>query len=326
MTPSLPTFRRLVGGVVAFKDGPRVGDAIRSLLAQALPPATEWVRIWVVVAPDDVGTLDAAQSAAAASDLVEVVEEPERRGKAAALAEIAARADGDLLVLLNGDAEAAPGAVAELLAVAEGAGSVFGVMARPVTPAPVGRFSEALELLWRLHDRFHREVYRMPEVVHLSDELLAFPIPALPPFRPGIITDGAFAGAWIRRQGGELRYADRARVRISLPQNFAGHLEQRRRVRVGHRAVRAEFGRTPETMSALLFSRPGFVLRTVRAETRARPGGVRSLMLLTVAEALSVLLSNGVAARRAPNDGVWVRVPLAAAPRGVEAGPLDSAG
>lgn len=272
------------------------------------------------------GTLDAARRAAAASPLVEVLEESERRGKAAALAEISARADGDLLVLLNGDAEAEPGAVAELLAAAEGAGRVFGVMARPVVPPAGGAFHEALDLLWRLHDRFHHELYRSPQASHLSDELFALPIAALPPFRAGIVTDGAFAGAWIRRQGGELRYAERARVRISLPEGFAGHLEQRRRIRVGHRAVRSEFAVEPETIGSLLFARPGIVLRTLRAETRARAGGVRSLMMLMVAEALSLLLSSPVATPRPQNDAVWVRVPLAATPHAAEARPVERAG
>lgn len=326
MTPGLPSNRRLVGGVVAFEDGERVARSIRSLLAQELPTGCEWTRIWVVISPDSMGTAAAARAAAGASPLVRVLEEPERRGKAAALAEIASRAEGDLLVLLNGDAEAAPGAVAELVHAAEGAGPVFGVMARPVTPSASGRVQEALDLLWRLHDRFHRELYRDPAASHMSDELFALPITALPPFRAGVITDGAFAGAWIRRQGGQLRYAENARVLIALPDRFRDHLEQRRRIRVGHRAVRSEFAVEPETIGSLLWARPGRLLRMLRAETRAAPAGVRSLMFLAVGELLALVLSSPIVTPRPEVDAVWARVRLAPSPRSAETGSPDRAG
>ena len=326
MTPSLPSFRRLVGGVVAFRDGERVGKAVRSLMRQELLPGTEWTRIWVVVSPDDAGTVASAREAALEDSRIEVLEETERRGKAAALSEITARAEGDLLVLLNGDAEAEPGSVAELVRAAEGAGPVFGVMARPVVPPSEGALHGALELLWRLHDRFHRELYDAREPAHLSDELFALPIAALPPFHAGIITDGAFAGAWIRGQRGELRYADRAGVRISLPASFLGHLEQRRRIRVGHRQVHRESGVRPETLGGFLFSQPRLAAQILREETRAQSGGVLSLMILLAAEGMAILLSRTSAGTRAERDAVWTRVALAPTDRVGDAAARDPSG
>ena len=214
---------RLVGGIVAYRDGALVARSIRSLLRQKLPWSAAWSKIWVVVAPDPIGTIGFARAAAAGDPRVEIIEESERRGKAAALAEIFRRADGDVLILLNGDAEAEPGAVSRLLRTAEGARPPFGVMARPVVP-PNGRGAlyRAQELLWGLHHRLHAELYSRGERSHLADELLALSIERLPPLAPGTVNDGACIGSWMHDQGGDLRYATSARVRVSLPAGFAG--------------------------------------------------------------------------------------------------------
>ncbi len=309
---------RLVGGIVAYRDGPRVADAIRSLLGQELPEGWTWRRIWVVVSPDDLGTVEHAHDAARADLRVSVVEEAQRKGKSAALAEILRRADGDLLVLLNGDAAAEPGAVAELVAATAGARPIFGVMARPVPPKGDGRpLTDSLRLLWGLHDRFHVELHARGESGHLSDELFALPIANLPPFRPGIITDGAFAAAWIRSHGGELRYARKAVVRLSLPARLQDHVEQRRRIHVGHWQVQQESGRPPTTLASMGIHQEGRVIRLIRSEMRGHPHPWRSLALLLTAEIIAGGLARWDIARQRKGYAVWPRVALAEAePRG----------
>jgi glycosyltransferase involved in cell wall biosynthesis len=303
---------RLVGGIVAYRDGDRVGAAIRSLLAQELPEGAHWAKIWVVISPDGLGTLAAARRVESEDSRVEVLEEEHRRGKSAALAEILRRAEGDLLVLLNGDALAEPGAVNALLLSTRDAPRVFGIMARPIPPPGDGRIlATALGLLWGLHDRFHAELARQGRAGHLSDELFALPISSLPPFRPGIITDGAFAAAWIRSQGGELRYARTARVRLSLPARFRDHIEQRRRIHVGHWDVAFESGVEPTTLAAMFRSDPALVIRLIREELPAHPHPVRSFLTLLVAEMLSVALARWDIARRRKGYAVWPRVNLA---------------
>jgi len=310
--------RRLVGGIVAYGDGARVVDAIRSLLRQRLPIGATWSRLWVVVAPDAVGTAQFARAAAAQDPRVEVVEEAVRRGKAAALEEIFRRADGDLLVLLNGDGVAEPGAVRDLVRASEGMPPVFGVMARPVPPpgAPT-RLGPALDLLWGLHDRFHSEMQARAEVGHLSDELLLLPIAHLPPLRPGIINDGAFCAAWVLSQGGALAYARSARVRLAVPAGFRDHLEQRRRILVGHRQVRRESGRSPSTLAALAVRDPGRAWRLIRSELRGRDRAWRSMALLLAAEGMAAGLASLDLLRQRKDYGVWPRVGLAEVdPRG----------
>jgi glycosyltransferase involved in cell wall biosynthesis len=304
--------RQLVGGIVAYRDGERVASAIRSLLRQQLPPGTEWSKIWIVVAPDEVGTAESATQVAAEDPRVEVVIEQHRRGKSAALAEVFARSRGDLLVLLNGDAEAAPGAVAALLEELEGVRGIYGIMARPVLPP--GRATllyTSLGLLWGLHDRLHRELFRHHEGTHLSDELFALPIDHLPPMREGIITDGAYAASWILSEGGELRYAPGATVRLSVPARVRDHLEQRRRILVGHWQVQDESGRPPSTLESFAFRHPGRVLHILRAEARERPHWLRSLLFLLAVESLALTLARWDIVRRRRGYAIWPRVVLA---------------
>jgi glycosyltransferase involved in cell wall biosynthesis len=313
-----PTATRIVGGVVAYRDGPRVARAIGSLREQVLPPGAGWSKIWVVVAPDDMGTEEAARGAIAGDDRAEVVVEPHRRGKSAALAEVFRRAEGDVLVLLNGDAQAAPGAVAELLAATEGARSPFAVMARPVVP-PGGRGAmyDASGLLWGLHHRLHDELYSRGEGDHLSDELFAVDLRAIPPIRPGIINDGAFIGSWIRQHGGELRYAPSAAVEISLPARFPDHLAQRRRIHVGHRQVHEFVGSSVLSLRELAVRSTGRAFRLIADELQDHPRRWRAFGLLVVAEGLALVLSAWDVARGVSNPAVWPRVDLAR----IDAGP-----
>ena len=92
----------------------------------------EWTGFWVVAGGNTSRTLDVAREWEARDPRIRVIEEPTRRGKSAALAEICAVAQGDLLVLLNGDARARPGAVSAMIEAARDAEAPFGVMARPV--------------------------------------------------------------------------------------------------------------------------------------------------------------------------------------------------
>jgi Glycosyl transferase family 2 len=307
--PARPS--RLVGGIVAYGDGPRVAGAIRSLRMQKLPKGVAWSKIWVVVAPDHVDTVGHARLAARGEPRIEILEEPARRGKSAALAEIFRRADGDLLVLLNGDGVADPNAVRELVRASVGATPPFGIMARPVPPVgSPNLLSGALHLLWGLHDRFHADVQRREEPGHLSDELFALSISRLPPMRPGIINDGAFVASWIQSQAGSVRYAPRAIVRVAIPAHLKDHIEQRRRIHAGHRQIQQESGRRPPTLVRVAIHDPGRAARLIRAELRERPQARGSLGLLVGAELVAGALAGWDAARQRKGYAIWPRVGL----------------
>ncbi|MFI5415555.1 MAG: glycosyltransferase, partial [Candidatus Lutacidiplasmatales archaeon] len=278
----------LSGGVVAYNERRRIRGAIQSLLEQRLPEGTFWLELTVVVSGSTDGTERVVRDLTRRDPRVRLVVQPEREGKSSALAEVFRHAQGDYLILLNGDARAAPGAVAALVAAAAPPSERFAVMGRPVPPtgAP-GSFASAVALLWSVHNTFHGALLADGSGNHLSDELLLLPVRQLPPLGPGIINDGSFVGGWLVRNGGELRYAPAAVATITSPRTFREHVRQRRRILFGHRQIRTTLAVDPLTIGRYARRHPRRALRLIARETR-RPGGVLALSTLIVGEVLAV--------------------------------------
>jgi hypothetical protein len=278
----------LDGGVVSTNDVSTIQGAILSLLVQELPPGAVWNRIWVVVSGSSDGSVEAVQALASADPRIQLIVEPVRRGKANALRQIMARSGTRHLILLNADAQAEPGAVRALVMAGRSLEAPAAVMARPVLPAlPGGALPDAIRLLWYLHHRLHEHLLGTGEGNHLSDELLYLvrsPATNLP---VSVINDGAYLGAWIRKEGGRLRYTPEAEVLIQVPRTVGDLLRQRTRIRLGHAQIRELTGQRPSTLPRFAVSVPREVLRWLR-ETPAdiqRPD--RALVLLTAVEGLS---------------------------------------
>ncbi|HEV8050289.1 MAG TPA: glycosyltransferase [Thermoplasmata archaeon] len=281
----------LSGGVVAYNERGRIEGAVRSLLDQALPEGAEWVKLVVVVSGSTDGTADIVRGMAARDPRIELVVQPRREGKSAALAEVFARAQGDYLVLLNGDARACPGSVRALLEAAAAPCERFAVMGRPVPPTGTpGTFSSAVALLWGIHNSLHSAVLSDGSGNHLSDELLLMPVRELPPLGGGIINDGSFVGGWLVQNHGELRYAPRALVSITSPGTFREHVRQRRRIVFGHWQIRDRLAVEPLTIGRYAWRNPRRAIRLLAGETR-RPGGVFALSTLLAGEALAGTLA-----------------------------------
>ncbi|MCI4318237.1 MAG: glycosyltransferase, partial [Thermoplasmata archaeon] len=239
----------LSGGVVAYNERGRIAGAIRSLLDQELPEGTFWLQVTVVVSGSTDGTDAVVREMSARDPRIRLVLQPQREGKSSALAEVFRRSQGDYLVLLNGDALAAPGAIAALVRAAASPMERFAVMGRPVPRGGVpGTFASAVGLLWSVHHSFHAALLSNGSGNHLSDELLLLPVRELPPLGPGIINDGSFVGGWLVQNHGELRYAPDAVATITSPRTFREHVRQRRRIVFGHRQIRTELAVDPLTI------------------------------------------------------------------------------
>ena len=289
--------RLIVGGVVAYNDDRRIGESLRSLLSQQLPPGVRWGRVWVVASGCTDRTVEVAQAIARSDPRVGLVVEAERRGKAAALRQVLARAEGDLLVLLNSDAVALPGSVAALIAKADGKRRPFAVMARPaVPPATVDAWSGTMRWMWELHHELHREMLEDGGGAHLSDELLLVSLPALPWIEDGVINDGSYCAVWLQNHWGSCWYAPEARVAIDVPRNPGDHLRQRRRIHVGNAQVAARLGRWPTTALRFFLEHPASAIRAWKRAV-ATPHGIQHFVKVAGWEAVAHALA------------LWDRVP-----------------
>lgn len=308
-TPPRGAAVRLAGGVVSYGDGARLATAVRSLLRQELPPGTIWSGVWLVVSPGDDDTVRIAEGLSREEPLVHLLVEPERRGKSAALAEVMARAQGDLLVLLNGDAVAEPGAVSSLARAAATGDRPFAVMARPVpTAASNSLLGRVIDLLWAVHHRFHLEILNEGLGCHLSDELMLLPIDRLPPMRAGVVNDGAFIAQWVAARGGTLHYAPSSLVGIAVPRTWPEHLTQRRRILRGHRQITRLTGNAPTTLARFALRHPGRAVRLVVEEVRREPQGSLALLALASLECWAILLARFDEVRGVSDPVRWTRV------------------
>ena len=300
--------RRIAGGVVAFNDEGRVERSIRSLLAQELPRGYAWSRIWLVASGCTDRTAEVGRAIARQDPRLEVVVEPTRRGKAAAIREVLRRAEGESLVLLNSDAFALPGAVSALLRAAEGRPAPYAVMGRPVVPEDVdGIWADSMRWMWELHHVLHLELLAEGRGAHLSDELLLLSLPTPVPLGAGIINDGSFLGVWLCRNEGGCWYAPAGLVSIDVPRTASDFLRQRRRIHVGNAQVRRLLGHPPTTILRFLLDEPARAFRALRSALDQR-GGAGHLLRVGFWEVVSRGLAGWDLLPPARDHVHWVRI------------------
>ncbi|HEV2165662.1 MAG TPA: glycosyltransferase family 2 protein [Thermoplasmata archaeon] len=305
-----PSLRRISAGIPAYNTGPRLREAVRSLLTQTLPPGFEWSSLYIVVSGCTDDTPSIADALARADPRVIVVRQIGREGKASALRAVFERADGEGLVLLNGDATAEPGSVASLLGAAAGAPPPFAIMGRPCLPKGTsGGFRRGIEVLWELHHRLHEATLGGPLGNHLSDELWLLSLPILPALPHGVVNDGAYVGAWLRGHGGQVRYSPEARVTIEVPRTAAEHLRQRRRIAWGNGQVRELLGVAPVTWVEWAMLDPPTAFRILVQILRTRPVVLPWTLFLVVLEVEAMFLAKWDRHVTGRNHVLWEVVP-----------------
>jgi len=282
----------LSAGIVAHNEEANLERAVRSLLDQDLPGGAGWNAVWVVASGCTDRSVEVAQRLTEEDSRVRLIVEPERMGKAHALQHVFRRAEGNALVLLNSDAYAEPGSVAELLRVVGAQPPPYAVMGRPVVPEDASSpWAGPLRTMWDLHHEFHCELQQLGGGSHLSDELLLMSLPTLPPIPDGIINDGSYFGVWLAQHGGRRLYAPEARVRIEVPVRVLDHLHQRRRIQYGNDQVTAVLGAAPSTLARYALHQPKRAITLIRRSTRGRPAGARRFVVLSAAELAAKALS-----------------------------------
>ena len=321
MTSAPGPVTRVSAGVVAYSDADRLESAVRSIFAQELPPGAEWAGMTLVVSPSPDGTVEVARRLAAEDARIHLSVEDRRRGKSAALREILVRAEGDVVLVMNGDARADRLALAHLLSAARQVPRPFAVMARPVPEAaPSTPFDRAVALLWDVHDDFHRETLGNGTGSHLSDELLLVSLDPPPILEEGIINDGAYLGEQILSRGGSLAYAREAVVGISTARSLREHLVQRRRIHLGHRQLSQMTHAPPTTLLHWGARHPKEAVRLLWKRVRGHPHGVSAFLLLAMSELLAGVVASWAMIRGDPPPVLWerVRVGLGGSPVPVE--------
>jgi len=214
--------------ITAFREEATIARAIEALLPQ-LPGEAELL----VVCPDT-ATQAVVDEYAARHPSVRRVADPQR-GKPAALNVGLEVAQGDLVVLSDGDVVVAGDALASLVAPFDDP-HVGAVSGRPVSISPrdtvLGYWSHLLTEAGAHQMRLARD--RAGQFLVCSGYLFAFRRPLVKHIPEDALAEDAVISHMIARQGYRIRYAPQARVFVKYPTTYRDWLRQRVRSAGGY--------------------------------------------------------------------------------------------
>ena len=259
-------------GVCAYNEARRISSLLDSVLAQALPSGFAIVEVLVVASGCTDGTDRIVVERAKSDARIVLIKEPERRGKSSALNRILTRYQGDILVLVNGDARLLPGSLSGLVQEFDGDDRVqlaCGLPTPDASPNPILDMIEAV--WWRLHNRTLLTLSDRGSANHCCDELMALRRGFADSIPQDVVNDGAYFGVLGALRGLTVRFCPNAIVIVETPSNLSGLLRQRRRIVRGHRQVVRLLGRRPSTLEGLVRSNPALAARILISELTQRP-------------------------------------------------------
>jgi cellulose synthase/poly-beta-1,6-N-acetylglucosamine synthase-like glycosyltransferase len=294
-------------GVCASDSAPSLLSVLRTLRSEDFGSSFRMRRIVVVASGCPGGILSKLASASKEDERIEVITEPERRGKAEAVNRIMANSLGEYLVLLNSDAVPARGAIRALLEEVSSDERTGSVSARPVFRDSGGLLSGVLRIMWSTHNLASLRLNHAKVSNHTSDELFVARRNLLAPLPPNLVNDGAYIGGRIRAGGHLVKFSQRAVVSIDVPKRPADLINQRRRIVFGHVQVWKKLGSPPMTVESLLFMKPGLSVRILVESLASSPRLIAALPIAVVSEVVSGILAMSDHFRSTKKHAVWKR-------------------
>ncbi|MCF7920774.1 MAG: glycosyltransferase [Candidatus Cloacimonetes bacterium] len=212
-------------GIIVYNEAGNIAKLLRSLQNQKLEKVVIDKIIVVSSACTD-GTDDIVRQFAAEDEKIELLAEPERRGKSAAINSFISKADSEILIIESGDTIPALDTVEKMAGIF--ADKRIGMSGgRPVPEnCACNAIGKAVQLLWDLHHRMALKSPKLGEMVAFRNIIRAIPEKSA--------VDEASIEAMIMEQGLELRYLPDALVYNKGPENWREFISQRRRIASGH--------------------------------------------------------------------------------------------
>lgn len=283
-------------GVITCNEEQTIG----ALLAALTAPENGGFRlaqIVVVSAECRDRTDDIVRAAAADDPRIELVVEPVRRGKSAAVnAFLAARRASDVTLLTSGDVRPAPDALAALVtAFHDPRVGMAGGRPTPINP-PTNLTGRMAALMWQLHHEIALQNPKLGETVLFRSALVT----AIPEDSP---VDEASIEAAVLAQNFRLRYIPEAIIHNRGPDSLAEWLGQRRRIAYGHRWLARKHGHRVAT------SHDGSLMRLMGRHVKNHPGQALPAVALIFLEALARILALADTVTGKKNHAVWKIAP-----------------
>jgi cellulose synthase/poly-beta-1,6-N-acetylglucosamine synthase-like glycosyltransferase len=278
------SLNRLMIGICAYNEENNIARLLQNLISeQNIPKESE---ILVVCSGCTDGTPQIVESFQKKDSRIKPIIENVRKGKSSALNKIfkVARAEADILVLVNADALPKKGSINKLVSkfTTPDVGAVF------AQPVPLKNSDDSCygvtRLIWRLH-----HIISILDTPKLSGELCAIRTACLQEIPENIATDEPYIEGTIQKRHKNTLYAPEALVYIRCPTNIVDIIEQRKRIWIGHMQLQNTTGYKVSTSSFKNMLRAVFELK--RDETiYVLPGGFLEIVAYLEAR---ILFSKG---------------------------------
>ena len=235
---------RVMIGICAHNEENNITPLLRNLISEQNIPKES--KILVVCSGCTDKTPQIVSSFEKKDSRIRPLIESVRRGKSNALNKIfeAARAEADILILVNADAIPEKGSISRLVSrfTTLKVGAVF---AQPVPiKIPGDPCYGIVRLIWRLH-----HIISMLDIPKLSAELCAVRTAYLQEIPENAVTDEPYIESAIRKRHKNILYAPEALVYIRCPTTIADLMRQRRRIWIGHMQLEKTTGYKVSTSS-----------------------------------------------------------------------------
>ena len=210
-------------GVIVYNEADNIEKLLKSLCKQVTKVA-EIIEIIVVSSACTDGTDDIVR--AFDDPRVQLIAEPKRRGKSAAINNFLKRATGEILVIESGDTLPAKSTV-EKMARAFLDPKIGMVGGRPVPENPLSTFvGYSVNLLWKLHHRMAMVSPKLGEMIAFRNFVQEIPERSA--------VDEASIEAIVLAKGFRLKYIPDAIIHNKGPETLSDFIKQRRRIATGH--------------------------------------------------------------------------------------------
>lgn len=261
--------------IMAYNEAANIGHLLEALLTQRLHRVK--INEIIIVASGCTDATEAIVSEfAQRTDLVRLLRQPRREGKASAINLLLNVTQEEVIVLHSADTLPTPDTIECLVEhFADAQVGMVGGRPMPVN-SPQDFMGFTVHLLWELHHQMSLEYPKMGELVAFRRIFRQIPYDTP--------VDEASIEPLIRGQGYCMRYEPQALVYNKGPENLGDFIKQRRRIYAGHLYIVDTLGYRVSTMNAMTIL--GLFLKNMRLTWRHLTWGPAVVAL----EALTRLL------------------------------------
>jgi cellulose synthase/poly-beta-1,6-N-acetylglucosamine synthase-like glycosyltransferase len=256
-------------GICAYNEEANIGNLLKDIISQHLPPELELSEIIVVSSGSTDRTDDIVRKIAEKDTRIKLIVEETRRGKAEALNKFLAKAKGDILVVISADTRL-PSTSLEKIVKSMEKPNVGGASAATI---PIYNKNSTTELfysfLWKTHKRLlYEEEKTKGTLSQLGGDMWAIRRGIITHIPSNIINDDIYLGIKLREKGWRITFVPQSKVFIKSPATPIEYIQQRERVIIGHKQIKEVTGTEPVTITNLTIKRPSRALKILLNEIK----------------------------------------------------------